>query len=242
MTLQETENKFLEDAAKLADSVQAIVQKREAEMDRHIRQVDSAMRQNIAQIASGLELKAAELKEELKQEQQHYRQELDKMYDALLEKFVHSCEVRSDAGVVVVVSFMTTFGMIQQSCLKMNAAYHKLDRRRAPETDAPAAPTGAAPESKRPQSPPPLPRTGRAALPPPPPPPPGTLLASRFPPPPPPPGAGSGASVRGTTHSAPPPPPPAPAPATATTALGQAAASSPMWKVRHLDCVSGGLL
>jgi hypothetical protein len=93
MQLQETENKFLEDAGVLADSVQAIVQKREAEMERHIRQVDNAVKQNIAEIAAGLEKQGAELKEQLRIEQQRHRLDLDKMYDELLASFVRSSEV-----------------------------------------------------------------------------------------------------------------------------------------------------
>jgi hypothetical protein len=93
MQLQETENKFLEDAGVLADSVQAIVQKREAEMERRIRQVDNAVKQNIAEIAAGLEKQGAELKEQLRIEQQRHRLDLDKMYDELLASFVRSSEV-----------------------------------------------------------------------------------------------------------------------------------------------------
>jgi hypothetical protein len=93
MQLQDTENKFLEDAGVLADSVQAIVQKREAEMERHIRRVDNAVKQNITEIAAGLEKQGAELKEQLRVEQQRHRQDLDRMYDALLASFVRSSEV-----------------------------------------------------------------------------------------------------------------------------------------------------
>lgn len=94
MQLQETENKFLDDASSLADSVQAIVLKREAEMERQVRHVDQALKQNIGEIAAGLERQAAETREQLRMEQQRYRQEVDKMYGELLTTFVHSTEVQ----------------------------------------------------------------------------------------------------------------------------------------------------
>lgn len=93
--MQATENKFLDDAATLAESVQSIVMQHDAEMERQVRQVDEMLRNNNQRLGERLAVEAAAVKEQLRRERLQHRKDLDSMYNELLSKFVQTSEVSS---------------------------------------------------------------------------------------------------------------------------------------------------
>lgn len=93
MQIQGEENKFLENASALADSVHAIVQRHEIDMNKRIAQVDVALRENITQMMDNLSQQGDYIKGQLQDRRQEHREALNNMYGELLSKFLEATEV-----------------------------------------------------------------------------------------------------------------------------------------------------
>lgn len=96
MQIQGEENKFLENANTLADSVHSIVQCHEADMNKRIAQVDIALRENVAQMMDNLSQQGDIMKQDLQQQRRVHREGLNDMYMELLSKFLKATEVKYD--------------------------------------------------------------------------------------------------------------------------------------------------